>query len=264
MAAAVRIAPSFHPKVWGSTGLNPWFPTPTEKTGEVWFTSGPHLPLIKFLFTTERLSVQVHPDDAHAQAAGGVHGKTEMWHILRAGPGAQVAIGFRNRPEPEQVRSAALNGTIDGLLNWITVRPGDTLFVPAGTVHAIGAGLALCEIQQHSDITYRLFDYGRNREMHLDQGLAVAAFSPTTGRATLPVRSPHFHAERIAVNGSTPLGPLEVPSALIVLSGDGELEGSPFQEGEVWEVAGGQGVHLHGSAALLRTFVPSAPVKLVD
>jgi len=254
--SAEPIVPSFHEKVWGSTGLAPWFPTPEAKTGEVWFETGGRLPLIKFLFTSDRLSVQVHPDDHYAQANGGGNGKTEMWHILRAGPGAQVAIGFRRRITAETLRESAENSTVETLLNWITVRPGDTLFVPAGTVHAIGAGLALCEIQQHSDVTFRLYDYGRPRELHLDQAIEAAFLGTCPGRAGLPVRCPYFHTERLSLDGPQRLDPVRNPSALIVLEGAGAINGTPIQPGEVWEIPPGDSAELEGQAVLLRTFIP--------
>jgi mannose-6-phosphate isomerase len=254
-AVPERIAPSFHPKVWGSTGLAPWFPNPAEKIGEAWFVS-PQLPLIKFLFTTERLSVQVHPDDAYAREHENSNGKTEMWHILRAAQGAQVAIGFRGTIETEQMRAAAESGEIVSLLSWIRVRPGDTLFVPAGTVHAIGAGLALCEIQQHSDVTYRLYDYGRPRELHLDKGSEVSVLGPAVGRATLPVRSPYFHTERVVASGSLTLEPAAKPYGLIVLEGEGLIGGQPFLEGAVFQIPADRSLDIAGRATFLRTHIP--------
>src|SRR5262249_46670605 len=146
-----------------------------RKIGEVWFST-PELPiLVKFLFTTENLSVQVHPS-----GECGV-GKTEMWHILRAAEGASIALGFRDTVTPAWARAAAESGEILEMLRWYPVRAGETYFTPAGTVHAIGAGIALCEIQQHSDITYRLYDYGRPRELHLEEGLAVSDFGTHPG-----------------------------------------------------------------------------------
>ncbi len=253
--APERIAPSFHPKVWGSTGLAPWFPTPTEKIGEAWFVS-PDLPLIKFLFTTERLSVQVHPNDEYARVHENSNGKTEMWHILRAAPGAQVAIGFRGAVTPEEMRESAQSGEIVSLLSWIRVKPGDTLFVPAGTVHAIGAGLALCEIQQHSNVTYRLYDYGRPRELHLDRGSEVSILGPSIGRATLPVKCPYFQTERLVVSGSASLDGAEKPYGLIALEGEGLIGGEPFLAGAVFRVMAGQPVEIAGRATFLRTFLP--------
>lgn len=257
MSAASRIVPSFHEKVWGSTGLNPWFPEPDRKTGEVWFDSGDALPLIKFLFTTEKLSVQVHPGDAYAREHENSNGKTEMWHILRAAPGASVAIGFRQRISPGELRESALNGTIEGYLNWISVRPGDTLFVPAGTVHAIGAGLALCEIQQRSDVTYRIFDYGRPRELHLDKAMEVSSLGPCPGRSALPVRCPFFHTERHAISESQTFEPNSSTTALVILQGEGLIGDEPFLPGEAWQVPPGTTVTLRGRATVIRTYIPS-------
>src|SRR3954470_7243186 len=159
-----RLSTRLLPKVWGSTRLQPWYPDTSDKIGEVWFEGPPHPPLlVKFLFTTEPLSVQVHPE-----------GKTEMWHILAAEPGAKIAAGFREPISEKRMRESALSGEIENLLEWFEARPGDTFFIPAGTVHAIGSGLTVCEIQQHSDTTYRLFDYGRPRELHLDEGIRVS------------------------------------------------------------------------------------------
>src|SRR5215510_1236414 len=122
-----RLTPKFVPKVWGSTKLEPWFRDTKEKIGEVWFEDPDRTLLVKFLFTVEPLSVQVHPE-----------GKTEMWHILAAEPGAKIAAGFRETVTPERMREVALSGEIENLLEWHEARPGDTFFIPAGVVHAIG------------------------------------------------------------------------------------------------------------------------------
>ena len=151
--------------------------------------------LIKILFTTDKLSVQVHPPDsaAHKQNSWG---KTEMWHILRAAPGARLAVGFRMDiprdlvDDPAKLRQAAASGSLEQLLDWREVHDGETYFVPAGTVHAIGAGLTLCEIQQNSDITYRLYDYnrpgtdGRPRALHLEEALKVIEWRSSGGRTS--------------------------------------------------------------------------------
>ena len=172
-----RITPHFLPKIWGSSRLGPWFePRGEELTGEVWFPAGELL--IKFLFTSDNLSVQVHPDEEYALLHENSHGKNEMWHILRADPGAQIALGFKRQYSTDQVIAAAKSGEIMHQLNWFEVSAGQTWFIPAGTVHAIGAGLALCEIQQNSDVTYRLFDYGRDRELHLRQAADVLIPGP--------------------------------------------------------------------------------------
>lgn len=256
--ALSRITPAFHEKVWGSTGLSPWFPDPETKTGEVWFDTDGRLPLIKFLFTTDRLSVQVHPNDTYAREHENSAGKTEMWHVLRASPAARVAIGFREPVSAELMKQSALDGTIEGLLNWLPVRPGDTFFVPAGAVHAIGAGIALCEIQQRSDITYRLYDYGRPRELHLEKAIAVSHLGASPGRSALPVRCPYFHTERLQVFESHELGPITQPSALIVLQGEGLAGDEPYLPGEVLEIAPETAVSIRGKGTFLRTFIPQA------
>ena len=145
-----------------------------ERIGEIWFEPDPAFPdlLVKYLFTSEKLSVQVHPSDDNAPP--GQRGKEECWLVLDAEPGAGLAIGFRGELEPEDIRAAALDGSIEELLEWHPARPGDFFYLPAGTVHAIGPGLSLIEIQQNSDTTYRLYDYGRPRELHLEDGIAVA------------------------------------------------------------------------------------------
>lgn len=149
--------------------------------GEAWFDPPPELPelLIKYIFTSEALSVQVHPSDAQTEAAGlGQQGKEECWLVLDAEPGAQIAIGFRETLSPAQLRQAIDAGSIGDVLAWHSVQPGDFFYIPANTVHAIGAGIGLVEVQQNSDITYRLYDYGRPRALHLEAGLAVADHGP--------------------------------------------------------------------------------------
>ena len=166
--------------------------------------------LVKFLFTTDKLSVQVHPSDAYAQECEQSPGKTEMWHVLRAEPGARLAIGFRRdlaqgpRWERNDLRKAVETGAIEGMLDWMEVREGDSFFVPAGTVHAIGPGLVLCEIQQNSDITYRFYDYnrpgtdGRPRPLHIEQALDVLEWHTPGGR-TEPVEFAAASAGRLCL-----------------------------------------------------------------
>lgn len=164
-------------KPWGREVLPaPFVAPPGERIGEVWFEPPPGLPqlLVKYIFTSEALSVQVHPSDA--QFPG--HGKEECWLIVAAEPHAKLGIGFRERLGAKQIRQAALDGSIEHLLQWHPVRPGDFFYIPANTVHAIGAGVSLIEVQQNSDVTYRLYDYGRPRELHLDEGAAVARGEP--------------------------------------------------------------------------------------
>ena len=169
-------------KPWGREVLPaPFVAPPGERIGEIWFEPPAELPslLVKYIFTSEKLSVQVHPDDDQARAAGqGANGKEECWLVIDAEPGATLGVGFREHLSHQQIRAAALDGSIEGLLVWHPVTAGDFFYIPAGTVHAIGAGVSLIEVQQNADITYRLYDYGRPRELHLDQGVAVARGEP--------------------------------------------------------------------------------------
>jgi mannose-6-phosphate isomerase len=191
---------------------------------------------VKFLFTSDNLSVQVHPEDEYAQAhENGSAGKTEMWHVLRAEPGARIAVGLKKAETAAQVREAALSGEIVDLLRWVEVHPGETYFLPAGTIHAIGAGLVLCEVQQLSDVTYRLYDFGRGRELHLEKALAVAHFEPYDAlvprRGNLLAECEYFRTERMQVQGSATLE----GSLCIVLEGEGTFGGMRFAPGDGFE-----------------------------
>ena len=193
-------------KVWGRDVLPAPFAAPEGKRiGEIWFEPPAELPnlLVKYLFTSEKLSVQVHPGDA--SALPGEAGKEECWLVLDAEPGAQLAIGFEEELAPGAIEQAARDGSIEDLLTWHDVSAGDIYYLPAGTVHAIGPGIALVEVQQNSDTTFRLYDYGRPRELHLERALAVAQGAPYPERhrsrvsergATL-VDGQHFRLERI-------------------------------------------------------------------
>jgi mannose-6-phosphate isomerase len=252
-------------KIWGTPDTEPWYARSSRKIGEVWFTA-PEEPrlLLKFIFTAEKLSVQVHPPDSPS----GAPGKTEMWHILRARPDASLALGFHEVLERERARQSALSGEIESLLHWYPVHVGETFFVPARTVHAIGGGLALCEIQQYSDITYRLYDYGRPRELHLDQGLAVADLGPHAGPSCpidlgggrrLLVECPYFRTESLTLTGAAVhrVGPHA--EYLVCIQGVGQIDGQPFAPGNVWVTgAGVDAIPIVPTATtcLLRTFVP--------
>ena len=172
-------------KPWGRESLPPPFVAPAgERIGEIWFEPPPELPslLVKYIFTSEKLSVQVHPDDDQARAMGhGANGKEECWLVIDAEPRATLGIGFREPIDAEAMRAAALDGSIEELLVWHPVRAGDFFYIPANTVHAIGAGVSLIEVQQNADITFRLYDYGRPRELHLDEAIAVASGAPHEG-----------------------------------------------------------------------------------
>lgn len=219
-------------KPWGCDVLPAPFTAPDgQRIGEIWFEPDADLPqlLVKYLFTSEKLSVQVHPSDA--QAPAGERGKEECWLVLSAEPDARLAIGFREPIDGEAMRAAALDGSIEHLLEWHPVKPGDFFYLPAGTVHAIGPGLGLIEIQQNSDITYRLFDYGRPRELHLDEGMAVALGQPypaamrrelAPGESAVLVKGPHFRLERVC--GKPDAGLAErFPGATLVIPVNGTV-----------------------------------------
>jgi mannose-6-phosphate isomerase len=257
-----RVAPRFVERVWGSTKLGPWFPDQEEPTGEVWFENGSLL--IKFLFTTEKLSVQVHPDDVYAaRHENGSRGKTEMWHILRAAAGASVALGFRERYHRDRVKSAAESGEILDMLDWKPARAGDVYLAPAGTVHALGEGLALCEIQQNSDVTYRMYDYGRGRELHLDQALDVARLEPYDSPAAqggVLARCPYFVTEIMEWRGACSFQPAahSVDEAVIILEGSGQMANYPYQPGQVWLTHGREfDVQSQSPTTILRTYAPA-------
>ena len=167
-------------KPWGRTELPPMFEAAEgQRIGEVWFTgAGEQVLLAKYLFTSERLSIQVHPNNDQARARGLERGKSECWYILDAEADATLGLGLKRHVPPDELRAAALDGSIEQLLDWRSVRAGDFFLVPAGTIHAVGAGITLLEFQQNSDVTYRLYDYGRPRELHLEDGIAVAAAEP--------------------------------------------------------------------------------------
>jgi mannose-6-phosphate isomerase len=249
-----RLTPRFLQKVWGSTRLEPWFRDSDRKIGEVWFEGVDSLPLlVKFIFTSEKLSVQVHPNDEYARVHHQSLGKTEMWHILAAEPGAKIAAGFREELSEQQLTAAARSGEIEDLLEWFEAKPGDTFYIPAGTVHAIGAGLALCEIQEHSDVTYRLYDYGRPRELHLNRAVEVSDRGPIAARAGDRVCCTHFTTSRFTVDSKTSFEPKGV-EILIAIEGTGSLDGSPFKAGEAWYLpVDCAAFEMSGDAVFLRT-----------
>ena len=198
----MKLEPKLVEKPWGRTELPQMFgDTGGRRIGEIWFTNGGDLPLlVKYIFTSERLSIQVHPSDEQAHARGLDSGKEECWYILDAEPGATLGLGLKRELAPKALRAAALDGSIEDLMDWRPVRAGDFFYVPAGTIHAIGGGLSLLEFQQNADVTYRLYDYGRPRELHLDDGMAVARPQPYRDD-----RSRHIASDEPAVLASGPL-----------------------------------------------------------
>jgi len=232
-------------KPWGQDTLPAPFETPAGKRiGEIWFVPPLELPqlLVKYLFTREKLSVQVHPSDAQTEAAGlGRQGKEECWLVIDAEPGATLGIGFKHRIDAQAMRAAALDGSIEGMLEWFPVRAGDFFYIPANTVHAIGGGCSIIEIQQNSDITYRLYDYGRPRELHLDESIAVAKGEPydpawrrhvAVGDVSL-VDGPHFRLDQIeGMPSAEQAERYDGPLLVIPRSGETCVEGEPVLAGQ--------------------------------
>lgn len=279
MTGPIRLLPVFRERVWGREDLAPYFPEAPEpkRIGEVWFTceenptstgrrlgelltdqpeilgtaADPRYPglcplLVKLVFTAERLSVQVHPDDEYAQRRHRSLGKTEAWYVLDSQPPGELAVGFRETVTPERLRSSAQSGEIEHLLAWRKVQSEDVIFVPAGTVHAIGAGLTICEIQENSDLTYRLYDYGRRRELHLEDGANVARLGPcdsvpepvtlTPWRDQL-VACNYFRVERLRLTRPIRIqGELPSYVLLICAKGSGTIAGESFAPGEAWMI----------------------------
>jgi mannose-6-phosphate isomerase len=214
--------PAFDPRPWGARDLSPIYPNHKfeEKIGEAWL-SGDHCKvangpltgktlaqlseqyqrelvgeaardprrfplLLKFLFPHEKLSVQVHPDDAQAARVGQPWGKTECWYVAHAKPGAQIALGLRPGVTATQLAEAIHRKRAEDFLNWINVYAGDMIYVAGGTVHTLGPGSVIVETQQQSDTTYRLYDYGRPRELHLQDGIAAVKEKVGSGKVVRP------------------------------------------------------------------------------
>ncbi|HXO00118.1 MAG TPA: type I phosphomannose isomerase catalytic subunit [Candidatus Acidoferrales bacterium] len=318
-----RLEPIFSPRPWGAHSLAPFFPEKSNLAaplGEAWltgnecvFASGPYagkkladawreMPadwrgtlkrgsasfplLVKFLFVEDKLSVQVHPDDdyaaRHEQAAGG-RGKTEMWYAMRAREGAEVMVGLKHGVNMEKFRRAIAEGTAEDCLEHIPVRAGDAIFVPAGTAHTIGPGLVLCEIQEHSDITYRVYDYNRRdakgqaRALHVEKALEVMQFGKQTSGKIEPVRVErnsvtttylaacrYFVAEKWgfqeSVTGSMVSDRFEL---LIFLDGSGDIhwagEHAKYGPAQVWLIPAALSEYElkpSSRSELLRTYVP--------
>jgi mannose-6-phosphate isomerase len=226
------------PKPWGVEDLRPWSKRRHDgrAIGEIWYerpgrpATEPAL-LLKLLFTHQPLSIQVHPDDAFAHSLGLPRGKTEAWYVLSAVPGAQVALGLKQRLTSQELREAIADGSISDIVRWWTVLRDDIVIVPAGTIHAIGAGLVIAEIQQRSDATFRLFDHGRQRVLHIERAIEVADAGPAdlrvipnrlTESRTLLASNAHFVFERLDLSPNSAWSlDAERETWLLVLSGDG-------------------------------------------
>ncbi len=278
--APFGIEPRFTARVWGFRDLRPWYDRVAEgePIGEVWLTgdecliaTGPHRGeklgalfdeahnalvgaaapagsplLIKVIFAREKLSVQVHPDDKMAQKYGEPRGKTECWYALAAEPGAEVAVGLRPGTTMEQIKDGINDGTLETSLNAIPVARGDMVYVDSGTVHAVWPGSILLETQQNSDTTYRMFDYGRGRELNIESSLEATKLVTRAGKIaprkladrTVLIDAEYFRVERIPVDGSRTSeslrgGEKPVLAYLFAASGSGRLSGAGFEPVEL-------------------------------
>lgn len=248
-----RLEHRYEERVWGRHALPDWAEIQLSAgapIGEIWFVDDDEAPselLVKYLFTSERLSIQVHPDDAAARAIGLPRGKDEAWLVLEAEPDAVIGLGLKHDVSKDELSAAALDGSIEQLIDWRPVRAGDFFYSPAGTVHAIGPGLSLVEIQQKLDLTYRLYDYGRPRELHLEAGIAAAdpvpwqrSFAPRQagpGREILHAGGA-FVVERWTLAGEAQVEAADGQAVIVPLTAEGTLDASALAPGSVWRIRG--------------------------
>ncbi len=223
--------------------------------------------LIKLIDAADDLSVQVHPSDEYALKHENSYGKTEMWYIVAAEPGAGIYLGFREAVTPEELENAIESNTLSELLNFYPVKPGECYFIPAGTIHAIGKGCLICEVQQNSNLTYRVYDYGRTdakgnqRELHVEKAKAVAdlrkfeytPLSVVTEEGELIAKCPYFTVKKLSLQGKKTLTCKESSFKFIIcLAGTATLEGKPLTPGTSYFVPAGYGtLTLRGEALLL-------------
>jgi mannose-6-phosphate isomerase len=257
--AVVKLANHRVEKPWGRHDLAPLFenqPAGEPAIGEIWYddpTGRSRELLVKYLFTSERLSVQVHPDDAAARARGFPRGKDEAWIILSAEPDSTIALGLIEPMEGAAVRAAALDGSIERKLYWKPVKAGEVIYSPAGTIHAIGKGLRVVEIQQNLDLTYRFYDYGSGRELHLDDAMEVSSFGPfegnppprdiAPGRTILADRQ-KFVLERWTMAGRFTIAPGDAAIWVLPVEGQAAIDGEPAGLGDAMIVEGGAGIEI--------------------
>jgi mannose-6-phosphate isomerase len=266
-------------KPWGRTDLRPWSELGHDGAtiGELWFQRADRLApepalLLKLLFTDEPLSVQVHPDNDFARSIGLPHGKTEAWYVLSASAGARVALGLKRELTRPQLRAAITDGSVAELVHWQDVAVGEALLVPAGTIHAIGAGLVLAEIQQRSDAAFRLFDPDRRREIHLDGAVGAAVAGPALAQRAATrlsearnalAQTACFVLEEIDL---MPNSHWEIDATsetwVLVLEGEATLDLMPIASGEAMFMEAHRAIvraGRHGATGLM-AYVASAPL----
>ena len=264
---ASRLASRQVEKLWGRAQLPQSFGAAAagkEPIGEIWFQDGrgPESELlVKYLLTREKLSIQVHPDGAAARAAGHRRGKDEAWLVLEAEPGARIGLGLRHEVTQAELRSSIESGTIEALVDWREAKAGDFYYSPAGTIHALGPGLTLVEIQENVDLTYRLFDYGRERELQVEAGVKAARPKPygepappreiEPGREIL-AEGGAFVVERWSRSaGGRLAGEVERPVWLVPVRGSGLIDGEPLDPPSVWLVEDQSRVRLDSGCEML-------------
>src|ERR1700730_61716 len=319
-----RMEAIFSPRLWGSRALAPLFPEKSnlaEPLGEAWLTSvdsriatgpfegkvlgaawhempadwrGTHLAscadfpvLVKFIFPKEKLSIQVHPDDAyaarHEQAAGG-RGKTEMWHAVSSKPGATLLLGLKPGTDKKRFLDAMKENTLEDIFQSHLVNQGDTFFVSPGTPHTIGPGMILCEVQEYSDLTYRVYDYGRVddkgrlRELHIEKAMEVMKFEAEAPSKIIPLQLPSSHAVtktllsacsffaverwelRATVQAHSVIEHFEI---FVILDGTGSIHWQkaplPYRRGDCWLIPAALGkfsLQPEQKTTLIRTYVP--------
>jgi len=315
--------PAFDPRPWGTQDLSPIYPNHKfeEKIGESWLTGDDckvanglltrktlaelseqyqrelvgeaardsrRFPLLlKFLFPHEKLSVQVHPDDAQAIRVGQPWGKTECWYVAHAKPGSQIALGLKPGVTPGQFEESIHQNRAEDLLNWINVYAGDMIYVAGGTVHTLGPGSVIVETQQQSDTTYRLYDYGRPRELHLKDGMAAVKEKVGSGKVVRPaplriggsknrreplIAAPYFVVERFEVREPLRLETRDDSGRssvqiLVAVEGCGAVEAPGWEpvtlaKGDAVVVPaclGNFGVRPQWTLEFLRAYVPGKP-----
>ena len=224
--------------------------------------------LTKFIDARDKLSVQVHPSDEYALSNEGQYGKTEMWYVVDAEPGAGLYMGLSREVSKEEFASRVKDGTVEQILSFREVKPADVFFIPAGTVHAIGAGVLIYEIQQNSTLTYRLYDYmrvdkdGKLRELHVDKALDVcdlSVYRPTRfGEDEIIGKCKYFEVERMEVSGKAYVGVTKDSYvALSVVSGSGSCDGTPATAGDSFFAPASNGeISLEGNMTVLVVRTP--------
>lgn len=263
-------------KPWGRHDLAPLFadqPAAEPPVGEIWYddpSGRPRELLVKYLFTSERLSVQVHPDDAAAQRLGFPRGKDEAWIILSAEPDSTIALGLTEAMAADAVRAAALDGSIEHKLYWKPVRAGEVIYSPAGTIHAIGKGLRVVEVQQNLDLTYRFYDYGSARELHLDEAMGVSDFAPFAGNAeprdlspgrTIFAEQQKFVLERWTMAGSFTIATGSATIWVMPVEGSASIDGRGIELGDTIIVEGAAAIDIAAGSTL---YVAYSGMRVID